>query len=115
MVVAKTDRRIGAWPSNSPTTAATGRSSAAIWRFVWGAPRADTMIVDASDRAHPTRIASKMAVVADGRGREAVTHYDVVESFPRHAAEPRRSRIRAGWRPGARTRSACIWPTSAIR
>ncbi len=62
--------------------------------------------VDAPIGRHPTQ-RIKMAVV--GNGRPALTHYLVVERFRAARSSS------AGWRPGARTRSACIWRISGIR
>ena len=50
----------------------------------------------------------KMAVLRSG-GREAITHYAIERASARRAGRsPPASR--AGWRPAARTRSACTWP-----
>ena len=51
----------------------------------------------------------KMAIVEEGRGKRAVTHYRIVEP----AAGTRRW-SNAGSKPAGPTRSASIWPRSAI-
>ena len=62
--------------------------------------------IDAPIGRHPTQ-RTTMAVVA--RGKPARTHVDVVERFGAATL------VRCRWRPGARTRSACISRRSAIR
>ena len=55
----------------------------------------------------------RMAVLSES-GKPAVTRARVLERFG--AGENRRRRwSSAGWRPGARTRSACTWPSPGIR
>src|SRR4029077_18297009 len=61
--------------------------------FVWGRPRADTMIVD-RPIGRSTRHRERMAVVAEGRGKEALTHLYVEEIFPPDMPDPLASRIR---------------------
>ena len=78
--------------------------------LVWGHPRrrtASSTRRSAGDPGDPLR----MAVVADGR--PARTDYEVVRRLRR--ARPTWRCCRAGWRPGAPTRSGCTSRPSATR
>ena len=56
----------------------------------------------------------KRMAVLNANGKSAVTRARVLERFgPRARRWPRSSN--AGWRPAAPTRSACTWPSPAIR
>ena len=73
--------------------------------IVTGNLREDAGTVDAPIGRHGAD-RKKMAVTANGRN--AVTHWRVLERFPGFTY------VSAGWRPGGPTRSVFTWPTSAI-
>ena len=75
---------------------------------VWGMPSPRSGEIEGAIGRHPTN-RKKMAIVARG-GKPALTRYKVVRPLGLGAAWSN-----AGWRPAAPTRSACIWPRSAIR
>jgi 23S rRNA pseudouridine1911/1915/1917 synthase len=61
--------------------------------LAWRTPRLASGTISASiDRSRTNR--EKMAVMKDGRGREAITHFDVLETYPKGAAEPLVSLLR---------------------
>jgi 23S rRNA pseudouridine1911/1915/1917 synthase len=61
--------------------------------FIWGRPRSDSMTVDRPIGRDP-RHRERMAAVAEGRGKEAVTYLHIVEAFPPGASEPLASLVR---------------------
>jgi 23S rRNA pseudouridine1911/1915/1917 synthase len=80
LVVAKTDR---AHKGLSRLFEDHGRSLGLVREylaFVWGAPDRARGTIDAPIGRHSTQ-REKMAVVPSQRGREAVTHWELVESF----------------------------------
>ena len=79
MVVAKTDRAHRALAASSPTTAAPGRCERGYLAFVWGAPDRPRGTIDKPIGRHP-HARDKMAVRAGGR--EAITHWEVLERYP---------------------------------
>jgi 23S rRNA pseudouridine1911/1915/1917 synthase len=93
MVVAKTDKAHRGLAEQFADHGREGPLEREYQAFVWGRPRADTMIVD-RPIGRSTRHRERMAVVAEGRGKQAVTHLYVEESFPPHASDPLASRIR---------------------
>ncbi len=93
MVVAKTDKAHHGLAEQFADHGRQGALEREYQALVWGRPRADTLIVDRpiGRSAHHRE---RMAVVAEGRGKEAVTHLYVEESFPSNASDPLASRIR---------------------
>ena len=82
---------------------------------VWGAPAHKAK---ASSRAISAAILfdRKRMAVLRGSGKPARTRYRVMETLAAAADRPPSPRCSiAGSKPGARTKSACIWPISAIR
>ena len=74
-------RRTDPCPSNSPIMGARASSSATYLALVWGAPPRRTGTIYAPIGRHPSSRV-KMAIVPEARGgREAVTHYRVLETF----------------------------------
>ena len=63
--------------------------------------------IDAPMGRHP-RQRKKMAVLSLG-GKSAITHYRVAQRLATTPALP------STWKPGAPTRSGCIWPIATIR
>ncbi|MEZ5735195.1 MAG: pseudouridine synthase [Novosphingobium sp.] len=104
LVVAKTDAAHEGWPGSLQTI----RSIEPIWRSSRGQPIPPAgTVTGAIARSNANR--KKMALVEDGRGKHAVTHYKVSNS----STMPRWSN--AGWKPGGRIRCAFTWRQSAIR
>jgi 23S rRNA pseudouridine1911/1915/1917 synthase len=81
MVVAKTDQAHRALAEQFADHGRTGALERGYLALVWGAPSRPQGIVDAPIGRHPTS-RTKMAVLP-GKGREAVTHWRVVETFGR--------------------------------
>lgn len=52
--------------------------------LTWGCPGTDQGTIDAPIGRHPSD-RKRMAVLAEGRGRDAVTHFSVLERLPQHA------------------------------
>ncbi len=92
LVVAKTDRRIRGCRSSSPPTAATAAWSGPIWRSSGACRRERKGRIEAALARHPAD-RTRMAVVAK-RGRAAVTHYEVLETFPGSDGKPVASLVR---------------------
>ncbi|CAM5777210.1 pseudouridine synthase [Labrys miyagiensis] len=86
LVVAKNDRAHQGLAAQFADHGRTGPLERAYLAFVWGATRAHGTVETGIDRS--TRNREKMAVVPLGRGREAITHYSLVESFGRHEGLP---------------------------
>ncbi len=87
MVVAKTDAAHRGLSAQFADHGRTGPLRRAYLALVWRSPRLSSGTIVASiDRSRANR--EKMAVVKDGRGREAITHYEVLETYPKGAAEP---------------------------
>jgi 23S rRNA pseudouridine1911/1915/1917 synthase len=86
LVVAKNDRAHQGLAAQFADHGRTGPLERAYLAFVWGGTRPHGTIETGIDRS--TRNREKMAVVALGRGREAITHYALVESFGEHAGLP---------------------------
>ncbi len=93
MVVAKTDKAHRGLAEQFADHGREGPLEREYQAFVWGRPRADAMIVD-RPIGRSTRHRERMAVVAEGRGKEAVTHLYVEETFPPDVSDPLASRIR---------------------
>ena len=81
LVVAKTDRAHRALAKQFADHGRTGELERGYLALVWGAPSRPHGTIDAAVGRHPTS-RTKMAVVP-GKGREAVTHWRVVETFGR--------------------------------
>jgi 23S rRNA pseudouridine1911/1915/1917 synthase len=87
LVVAKTDAAHQALAQQFAAHGADGKLERGYRALVWGAPERPRGAVDAPlGRSGSNR--TKMAVVAGERGRRAVTHYRVLETFPGRAAKP---------------------------
>ena len=113
MVVAKTDQAHRALSRAVRRTRPQGPLERGYLAFVWGAPDRPKGTIDAPLDRHPH--ARDKRAVREG-GRAAVTHWRVLERYRRRRRQAGREPARpAGWRPAAPTRSACIWPISAIR
>lgn len=92
MVVAKTD---AAHHALADLFADHGRTMPFLREyraFAWGVPARQAGTVDAALDRHATQ-REKMAVVAEGRGRHAVTHWRLSEIFAGAAAAPAASEI----------------------
>jgi len=79
MVVAKTDRAHGALARQFADHGRTGPLRRGYLAFIWGAPDRPRGTIDKPIDRHP-RARDRMAVRADGR--EAVTHWEVLETYP---------------------------------
>ena len=80
MVAAKTDRAHRGLSEQFAAHGADGALERAYQAIVWGAPERARGAIDASlARSNANR--TKIAVVAEGRGRHAVTRYEVLERF----------------------------------
>jgi len=80
IVVAKTDAAHRGLGDQFASHGADGRLQRTYEAFVWGIPSRRTGIVDtALGRSQANR--TRMAVLREGQGRRAVTHYEVQESF----------------------------------
>ena len=107
LVAAKIRSRASrACPSSSPPTAATAVSSAAIARSPGARRIARAASIDAA-LARSAANRTKIAVVAEARGRHAVTRYEVLETFRGDAPQAGRQPPAPGARdrphaPGAR-------------
>jgi 23S rRNA pseudouridine1911/1915/1917 synthase len=85
LVVAKTDAAHGALSAQFADHGRTGPLRREYVALVWGGPeRARETIRTGIDRSAQSR--EKMAVVALGRGREAITHVEVEERYPEASA-----------------------------
>jgi 23S rRNA pseudouridine1911/1915/1917 synthase len=93
LVVAKTDAAHQALAQQFAAHGADGKLERGYRALVWGVPDRARGVVDAPlGRSSTNR--TKMAVVGGDRGRRAVTHYSVLETFPRRAAKPLASLLR---------------------
>ena len=113
MVVAKTDRAHRALAKQFADHGREGPLQREYAAFVWGVPHPRKGMIDAPlGRKSENR--QKRAVVREG-GKEAITHYQVMESFDGPETQALASLVPAVWRPGAPIRSGYIWRISAIR
>ena len=80
MVVAKTDRAHRALAAQFADHGRTGEMERGYLALVWGAPSRKQGTIDAPIGRHPSS-RTKMAVLPKGKGREAVTHWRLFESF----------------------------------
>ena len=81
LVVAKTDRAHRALAKQFADHGRTGELERGYLALVWGAPSRPHGTIDAAVGRHPAS-RTKMAVLS-GKGRKAVTHWRVVETFGR--------------------------------
>ncbi|WP_448951091.1 RluA family pseudouridine synthase [Labrys neptuniae] len=86
LVVAKNDRAHQGLAAQFADHGRTGPLERAYLAFVWGGVRPHGTVETGIDRS--TRNREKMAVVALGRGREAITHYALVEAFGSQGGQP---------------------------
>jgi 23S rRNA pseudouridine1911/1915/1917 synthase len=82
MVVAKTDQAHRSLAKQFADHGREGPLERGYLALVWGAPKRPYGTVDAPIGRHPSS-RTKMAVLPAGKGREAVTHWRVVETFGR--------------------------------
>ncbi|HEX2448491.1 MAG TPA: RluA family pseudouridine synthase [Methyloceanibacter sp.] len=82
MVVAKTDQAHRALAEQFADHGRTGELERGYLALVWGAPSRPQGTIAAPIGRHPTS-RTKMAVLPPEKGREAVTHWRVVETFGR--------------------------------
>jgi len=81
LVVAKNDRAHRGLAKQFADHGRTGPLERAYRALVWGAPRRQSGTIDAPiERSNRNR--EKMMVVGEGRGREAITHLDLLERYP---------------------------------
>ncbi|MBV9567184.1 MAG: RluA family pseudouridine synthase [Hyphomicrobiales bacterium] len=93
MVIAKTDKAHHSLAAQFADHGREGPLEREYQAFVWGRPRADAMRIDRPVGRSPHH-RQRMAVVAQGRGKEALTHLYVEESFPPQTPDPLASRLR---------------------
>lgn len=99
LVVAKNDRAHASLSEQFADHGRTGPLERAYLALVWGAPRrARGTIRTFIDRSPRNR--EKMAVTTEGRGREAITHYEVLDAWPAGADTPLASLIRCDLETG---------------
>jgi 23S rRNA pseudouridine1911/1915/1917 synthase len=86
IVAAKTDRAHQGLSEQFAAHGADGRLERGYRAIVWGVPERPRGTIDAA-LARSAANRTKIAVVAEGRGRRAVTRYEVLETFhaPGHA------------------------------
>ncbi len=80
LVVAKTDRAHGGLTKLFADHGRTLALERTYYALVWGVPERPSGTVEAALGRHPTD-RQKMAVVPEARGRHAITHWEVLESF----------------------------------
>jgi 23S rRNA pseudouridine1911/1915/1917 synthase len=80
IVVAKTDRAHRALAAQFADHGRTGEMERGYLALVWGGPSRPRGAIDAPIGRHPTS-RTKMAALPRGKGREAVTHWRLIESF----------------------------------
>lgn len=81
LVVAKTDKAHQGLAQQFADHGRTGPLERAYLALVWGAPRRQHGTIEAAlERSNRNR--EKMTVVAEGRGREAITHFSLIERYP---------------------------------
>jgi 23S rRNA pseudouridine1911/1915/1917 synthase len=85
MVVAKTDRAHQSLAAQFADHGRTGTMQRGYLAFVWGAPERPKGTINAPLDRHPH--ARDKRAVREG-GREAITHWEVLESYPRHDGKP---------------------------
>jgi len=81
LVVAKHDKAHRGLAKQFADHGRTGPLERAYLAIVWGAPRRQHGTIEAAlERSNRNR--EKMAVVGEGKGREAITHFTLVERYP---------------------------------
>ncbi len=99
LVVAKNDAAHQGLSDQFADHGRTGALKRAYLALVWGVPRRTRGTIRTFiDRSPRNR--EKMAVMPEGRGKEAITHYEVIETFPHGAAEPVVSLVRCSLETG---------------
>jgi 23S rRNA pseudouridine1911/1915/1917 synthase len=93
LVVAKTDKAHQGLSEQFASHGADGRLERRYLALVWGVPERQRGVIDAAlarSRANRTKI----AVVSAEAGRRAVTHYEVLATYPPKAPKPLASLLR---------------------
>jgi 23S rRNA pseudouridine1911/1915/1917 synthase len=93
MVVAKTDKAHRALAEQFSDHGRQGGLEREYLALIWGRPRAEAMTIDRPIGRHAHH-RERMAVVAQGRGKRAVTHLYLHRSFPSNVASPLASLVR---------------------
>jgi 23S rRNA pseudouridine1911/1915/1917 synthase len=93
MVVAKNDKAHRGLAAQFADHGREGALEREYQAFIWGRPRGDSLRVDRPIGRDP-RHRQRMAALAEGRGKEAVTHLHVEQVYPPGKAEPLASRVR---------------------
>jgi 23S rRNA pseudouridine1911/1915/1917 synthase len=92
MVVAKNDKAHRGLAEQFADHGREGDLEREYQAFIWGRPRGDSLTIDRPIGRDP-RHRQRMAVLAEGRGKVAVTHLYVAEVFTRGPSEAVASRI----------------------
>src|SRR5713226_2164610 len=111
MVAAKNDRAHQSLTEQFADHGRTGAMRRGYLAFVWGVPNRQRGTVDAPIDRHP--YAREKMAVRDS-GREAVTHWEIQESFNGRDGKPVGALLACQLETGRTTRSGCTWPISAI-
>ena len=94
LVIAKTEKAHKHLSEQFATHGRDGRLHRAYLALAWGAPRLPTGSIDAPIGRHP-KDRTRMAVRHhDESARQAITHYEVLETFPADAERPAASLLR---------------------
>jgi 23S rRNA pseudouridine1911/1915/1917 synthase len=93
MVVAKNDRAHRGLAAQFADHGREGALEREYQAFIWGRPRGDSLTVDRPIGRDPKH-RQRMAALAEGRGKEAVTHLHIVQVYPSGRADPLASRVR---------------------
>lgn len=93
LVVAKTDRAHRGLSEQFAAHGRDGRLERGYRGLAWGVPDRPRGVIDA-ELARSTSNRTKIAVVAEGRGRRAVTRYEVLETFRAADGKPVASLLR---------------------
>ena len=93
LVAAKTDRAHQGLSEQFAAHGADGRLERGYRAIVWGAPERARGVIDAA-LARSAANRTKIAVVAESRGRRAVTRYEVLETFLAGGRKPLASVLR---------------------
>ena len=93
LVVAKNDHAHRALSAQFADHGRTGPLERAYLAIVWGAPRRAHGTIDAP-LERSTKNRERMAIAAEGHGREAITHYEVLARYPAGESEPLASLVR---------------------
>jgi 23S rRNA pseudouridine1911/1915/1917 synthase len=92
MVVAKTDKAHRGLAEQFADHGREGDLEREYEAFIWGRPRSDTLVIDRPIGRDP-RHRQRMAALAEGRGKDAVTHLYVAQVFTLGHSEPLASRV----------------------